>query len=226
MSKRGVFIVIEGLDGSGKATQVALLHQYLQKHGHDVVLYDFPRYYDNFWGKMVGRMLTGEFGSDINPYLRSPFYFLDQADASKQIVKDLAAGKIVLSNRYLSSSVIFQSAQFTDQKEKQEYLDWLFNAAYVELGMQKPDKVLCLYVDPEAARQMNLKKNQRNYLNGSKEDLNEKNYELQRKVAVEVKRFCKELTGWELVDCMENDRVKSPEAISLNIVKIIEPLLK
>lgn len=226
MAKRGIFIVIEGLDGSGKATQVDLLNKYFKANDYDVVLYDFPRYYDNFWGKMVGRMLTGEFGTEIDPYLRSPFYFLDQADASKQIKKDLAAGKIVLSNRYLSSSVIFQTAQFDDQKSKDEYVNWLFEAAYEKLEMQKPDITLCLYVDPEAARIMNLKKQKREYLKGSKEDINEKNYELQRKVAEEVKRFCKELPGWQLVNCMDGNMVKSPQAISDDIVSIISSLLK
>jgi dTMP kinase len=258
MSKRGILIVFEGLDGSGKGTQLKLFQEFLENQNQiatenqirmfrehiahafgknqqfgmfteflkdqhlPFATYDFPRYYENFWGKMVGRMLTGEFGKNPNPYLRSIFYVLDQAAACKQIKKDLQAGKIVICNRYITSSMIFQTAQFKSTQEKKAYLDWLETAGYRELGMVKPDVVLALYVKPEKAQELVLKKEARKYTNGAEKDINEKNLQLQINAGKEMLKLCKERTNWHLVDCMQGNELKSPEQISQEIRDLLE----
>jgi len=78
--KKGFFVVIEGIDGSGKATQTKLLKEKFEKLGYKILIGDFPRYYTSEWGKLVGRFLTGEFGKldEVNPHLAVLPYMIDQ----------------------------------------------------------------------------------------------------------------------------------------------------
>jgi dTMP kinase len=256
MKKKGKLIIFEGLDGSGKGTQLQLLQQYLEEENNkdlsQIIMfreyleniysknsqfemfseflqlkkrafttYDFPRYYDNFWGGMVGRMLSGEFGEHIDPYLRSIFYLLDQAEASKSIKKDLKEGKIVICNRFITSSYIFQTGMFKNKEEKDRYVSWLEEAGYKQLGIVKPDVVLALYVKPEIAQELILKKNARGYLKEASKDINEKNLQIQINAGQEMLRFCKERENWHLVDCMDGNKIMSQEEIAAKIRLIL-----
>ena len=232
MSKNGLMIVFEGLDGTGKATQVNLLQQFFAQQNLDenimtqTVIYDFPRYYGNFWGKTVGRMLNREFGSDINPYLRTPFYLLDQAEACKTMREDLANGKIVICNRYMTSSMIFQTALLRSPKAKSEYVQWLEEASYIHLQMLRPDVVFCLYVEPKIAQTLISKKNSRGYIKGKKKDMNEENLKHQKNAGKDMLHFCKTRKNWLLINCMDGLNIKSPKAINQMIVEKIKRYIK
>ena len=264
MVKKGLLIVFEGLDGSGKVTQLNLLQEYLKKEKDNTqanqiimfreymqsvfkknqqlkmfaeylqdkhvpfVSYDFPRYYDDFWGGMVGRMLNGEFGKNPNPYLRSVFYLLDQANASKQIRKDLREGKIVLCNRYITSSYIFQTGMFDTLEEKDQYISWLEEAGYKQLGIVKPDLVFAFYVKPEVAQELIKKKNPREYLakhSGGK-DINETNLQIQLNAAKEMIQFCITRKNWHLINCMDNDSIKPQNVIAQEIRELLKKYIK
>lgn len=224
--KKGKLIIFEGLDGSGKATQLDLLTKYLVKtYGEDkFVTYDFPRYYDNYWGGVVGRMLRGDFGTRINPYLRSIFYLLDQKDASDVFKKDLEQGKSVICNRYMTSSMIFQTGFFKVLKDKNEYLDWLETTAFKELNLVKPDLVLALSVDPEVTKELNGKKAARAYLK-NKKDINEKNIQVQIHAKAVMMRLCKERKDWKLINCMKEGKLRTPEDISAEIKGIVTKII-
>lgn len=224
--KKGKLIIFEGLDGSGKATQLNLLIQYLEKtYGKDnFVTYDFPRYYDNYWGGIVGKMLRGDFGTRINPYLRSIFYLLDQKDASDVFKKDLEKGKSVICNRYMTSSMIFQTGFFKVLKDKNEYLDWLETTAFNELKMAKPDLVLALSVDPKVTEELNNKKASRAYLK-NKKDINEKNLNIQINAKKVMMRLCKERKEWKLINCMKDGKLRTPEDISNEITEIVNKII-
>jgi dTMP kinase len=263
MKHRGFLIVFEGLDGSGKGTQLEIFRKFLETEGvkgrqsqfkmfksdlekiyaknsqvemfgsfladenRAFACYDFPRYEDNFWGGMVGRMLNKDFGSRINPYMRSTFYLLDQADAAKEIRRDLRAGKVVICNRYITSSFIFQPAFIKGEANKQKYLRWLELAGFHHLGIVKPDLVLALYVDPLQAQQLIEKKTARGYIKGKKKDLNEENLSLQIRTAKEMLKRCQEFSYWRLVNCMDKDgNIRSKEEIAGEIRNNILPYLK
>src|SRR3954463_14488919 len=108
---QGIFLVLEGSDGSGKTTQFELLKNRLIDEGHEVEVFDFPRY-DKPSSYFVTRYLNGQYGpaSKVNPYTASLFYALDRFEAAPEIRKALSAGKIVLSNRYVGSNMAHQGS--------------------------------------------------------------------------------------------------------------------
>jgi dTMP kinase len=221
MSKNNYLIVLEGADGAGKGTQFEALKKVLIHNKIDYSTYDFPRY-DTFWGKNVARFLNGEFGDVklISPYYKTLFYILDQADASKSIEKDLANGKLVLCNRFVSSNQIFQSSFIKKTEDKNKFLEWLDQAAYKELRIVKPDLVLGLLADPKVAFANIEKKGKRNYTQNLRDE-NEKNFKLQTQVAKELKRICNVDSTWELVKVTKGSAMRSINEIRDDIIKYI-----
>ncbi len=213
---KGKFIVIEGIDGSGKGTQTELLVERLKKEGRNVVVDDYPHYETSFWGKHVGRMLTGDFGElfSISPYLAALPYMLDEADGSKKIIKPaLDDGKIVVSNRYFTSNV-HQIAK-KPEEEREVFANWLWEAGYNQMEIVKPDLVLVLLVDPPICRENIFKKVERSYVKGQAMDQAEENFNHQMESAKEYKKMTeKEPYTWVLIDCCRDGKLMSREEIN------------
>lgn len=149
MKKRGKFIVIEGIDGSGKDTQTNLLVKKLKESGYKVRNFDFPQYRKTFFGGAVGRFLKGEFGSlnEVNPYLASIVYAGDRWQAKDEINKYLGMGYVVVSNRYVLSN-LHQASKLKSKKRK-EFWDFIENLEYKTYGVPKEDLDLILDVPVE-----------------------------------------------------------------------------
>ena len=115
----GKLIVIEGIDGSGKGTQLKMLLKYLNEKNINHVSFDFPQYGKTFFGDFAGRFLNGEFGhfSRINPYLASFLYAADRWQVKDKIWQAINDGKLVVCNRYTPSS-IYQAVKSALPKEK------------------------------------------------------------------------------------------------------------
>lgn len=213
---KGKFIVIEGIDGSGKGTQTELLIERLKKENKEVIVDDYPHYETSFWGKHVGRMLTGEFGElfSISPYMAALPYILDEADGSKKIIGPaLNEGKTVISNRFFTSNV-HQIAK-KPENEREEFANWLWEAGYNQTGIIKPDLVLVLLVDPLICRENILKKAERNYAKGQVMDQAEENFNHQMETAKEYKKMAqKEPEMWVLIDCCREGKLMSREEIN------------
>lgn len=213
--KKGKFIVIEGIDGSGKGTQTELLVERLKKENREVVVDDYPHYESSFWGRHVGRMLTGEFGElfSINPYLAVLPYLLDEADGSKETIRPaLKVGKMVVSNRYFTSNV-HQIAK-RPEKERDDYANWLWETGYNQMKIVKPDLVLVLLVDPAICRENIFKKTERNYTNGQAMDSAEENFNHQMESAKEYRKMTEKEDSWILVDCCRDGKLMSREEIA------------
>lgn len=224
MKKRGKFIVIEGTDGSGKATQIALLKKRLEKTGQKVELADFPQY-----GKpsafFVEKYLRGEYGTaaDVGAYRGSMFYALDRFDKSFEIRKWLAEGKTVLSNRYVSANMGHQAGKISDRKKRDKFLVWLNGLEYGIFGIPKPDLTLLLYVDPAAAQKFVDLKGKRAYTKGKKRDLHEADLgHLKR--AAEAYRYVSKKYRWTIIDCMEGVNVLPIDKISEKIFESLKKL--
>lgn len=175
MRYKGKFIVIEGSDGSGKATQLELLKKRITKETkRKVIKFDFPQY-QTFFGKLVGRYLAGEFGGikEVNPYFTSLTYALDRWAVKPKIEKYLSEGKVILSNRYYLSNMAHQTARMPEKKWK-EFMKFLEELELVQLGIPKDDITVYLYVPPKISQILVDKKEKRTYTKG-KRDLHEAN---------------------------------------------------
>lgn len=196
MPKRGKFIVIEGIDGSGKTRQFNLLKKRLQIK-YELSTPDFPRYYKSRWGELVGRFLTGEFGKleDVSPYLAVLPYMMDQYTWSRSVgVPWINKGGWILSNRYFTSNV-HQVAKLNTSSQK-KYRDWLWPIGYKELGILKPDLVVFIDTSPEVARKLNLKKGERAYIKRKRRDIAETHWEHQKSAYREYKRMVRDYSWW------------------------------
>src|SRR3989344_7072606 len=115
-NKRGKFIVIDGIDGSGKATQVKLLADKLRRLKIPVKTIDFPRYHDNFFGQLIGEYLSGAYGDFIqtDPRVASVLYAADRFESSREIRQWLADGYLGIADRYVSANSIHQGGKIAD----------------------------------------------------------------------------------------------------------------
>ncbi|MFO0703535.1 MAG: hypothetical protein U0525_02305 [Patescibacteria group bacterium] len=211
-SSKGKFIVIDGGDGSGKATQAKLLIDYLKKNKIRVKYFDFPQY-EKYFGKLAGRFLAGEFGSldEVSPYLASLTYALDRWSESNNISNWLNSGGWIVSNRYTSSSLAHQTAKFKTKSKQNEFYDWATKLEYKELGLPKEDVVIYLQVTPTVARKLTAKKSQRIYIK-KKMDIAEKNLKHQIDSAKMYLKLSKMNNHWEVINCMAKDKSILPIA--------------
>ncbi|PLX24437.1 thymidylate kinase [Candidatus Parcubacteria bacterium] len=210
----GKFIVIDGTDGSGKATQVGILEERLKKEGHDVAVVDFPQY-GNPSAFFVEKYLNGEYGSaeEVGAKRGSMFYALDRYDAKSSMEKDLASGKIILANRYVSANMGHQGGKISDPDKRAEYLKWLYELEYEILGIPKPDANIILHVSAKISQELVDKKGHRDYVGGEKRDLHEADIQ-HLKMAEETYLWIVEnYPEFSLVECVKDDKIMSREEI-------------
>lgn len=224
---KGHLIVLEGTDGSGKGTQLALLYKNLLKHGYDVEKFDFPRY-GQASAFFVEQYLNGAYGSlaDVGPYKGSLFYAMDRFAASFDILAALRRGKIVLANRYTASNMGHQGAKFKAAKDRAEYFKWLDNLEHEILGIPRPDLNIVLHVPPRLAQQLVDKKAARAYLKDAKRDLHEADLShLKRaeQVYLQMSKLFPE--NFAVVTCVQNNLLLSRQAVAAEIWQEVSLLL-
>ena len=226
MTERGKFIVLEGIDGSSKATQFKLLEQRLKSLKKKLITADFPRYYESKWGQLVGRFLTGEFGKldEVSPYLAVLPYMIDEYTWSRDIGAPwLKKGGWVLSNRYFTSNV-HQIAKLNTASQK-KYRDWLWPAGYEELGLLKPNLVIFIDTMPEISRKLNLRKGNRAYTKRKKRDIAENHWEHQKAAYREYKKAVKAFSWWVAVEGVKTAKGDYSQQIHQEIWKAVEKRL-
>lgn len=203
---KGKFIVIEGTDGSGKATQTSLLKDRLIKEGKSVELIDFPQYSETFFGKMVGRFLKGEFGglSQVDPHLTSLTYAGDRWQAKEKIYRWLEQGSTVLANRYTGANMGFQTARIPEER-REEFLSWLDELEYGVYGIPREDVVIFLHVPVDIGQKLLEKKGHRDYVGGNKKDINESDLEYQKEVEKVYFKLVDKYPHWFLVECCDKE---------------------
>lgn len=150
---------------------------------------------------MVEEYLNGKYGSadDVGPYAASIFYAVDRFDASFKIRKWLKEGKIVISNRYISSNMGHQAGKIDDKKEREKYLKWLENLEFGIFGIPKPDLTILLYMPPGLGQKRVDKKGYRKYVNGNKRDIHEANLNHLEKAAKAYK-YVAEKYKWSVIN--------------------------
>lgn len=225
---QGVFIVIDGTDGSGKGTQTKKLYERLVAEGYPVHLADFPRY-GHPAAYSVERYLRGEYGSakDVSAKCASLFYAIDRHDASFELREKLAQGMIVISNRYVSASKGHQTGKIQDPKERRAFVEWLNELEYDILGIPKPDLTILLHVPADVGYTLIAKKDDRGYLDGKKRDIHEADPDHLRaaeEAYLEMTREDKS-ENWRLFSCVRDGELLSIETIHEALWQEILPLL-
>lgn len=220
--RKGKLIVIDGGDGSGKATQSHLLITILEKKKYRVKYMDFPRYYSSFHGKIVGRFLTGEFGKldDVSPYLSSLAYALDRASAKEEMDAWLSRGGIIVSNRYATSSMAHQGARLPKDQQK-DFINWIDELEYKVHKIPREDLVIYLYVPWKIGYELTLKKEVRAYAKGGL-DLAEKDMKHRQEAEALYLRLAKERGNWVMIDCVKDGTMRTKEEIFDEILKVLK----
>jgi dTMP kinase len=150
---RGKFFVIDGTDGSGKATQTKLLIERMRREGLAMETISFPRY-DTPTGKEVRAFLDGKYGpsSLVEPRFASKFYADDRKAAAEEIRTWLEAGRNVIADRYVASNMAHQGCKFADAAERQAFFAWDNELEFVQNGLPRPDSNIILHVPAEVAQ--------------------------------------------------------------------------
>lgn len=181
-----MFIVIEGLDGAGKSTQVKLIRDELNNRGINSEYIHFPRFDSPLYGDLIARFLRGELGEldSVNPYLVALLYAGDRASASDQITQWLKEGKYVIVDRYVYSNIAYQCAKIDNDKDRLTLRNWILDAEYSKNNIIKPDISLFLDVPFKFTKEKLTQEregNDRDYLNGAR-DIHEESLSLQERV--------------------------------------------
>ena len=230
IKNKGKLIVIDGTDGSGKATQVALLTKRLKKDGYTIKNVDFPEYYKNFFGKFIGHCLSEQYYNfvKVHPKIASVLYAGDRLESKEQIEKWLKSGYIVLANRYVSANQIHQGGKIKSAKKRADFIKWLDEMEYKVFKIPRPDVVFYLDLPISISKKLMKERNKnssRSYL-GTKKDAHEKDTEFLENSRKSALWLAKTQSYYKKVDCAIKNSIRTREDIHEEIYRKVKTLLK
>jgi dTMP kinase len=212
------FIVIEGLDGSGKSTQINLLLKYLEERGTQHKYLHFPRTDHGYYGNLVARFLRGDLGplESVHPYLVALIYAGNRYDSRDAIRAWLDDGITVVADRYVVSNIAFQCAKMQGEEDRRELWDWILEFEYEYHRIPRPDINVFLDVPFDfTQRKLTAGRNgeDREYL-GGKPDIHEQDLEFQKRVRDVYLELASSDPTVHIVDCSgDGDEMLAPESI-------------
>lgn len=213
----GKLIVLEGLDGSGKSTQLSLLPDRLKSNGIECKTVSFPNYQSDS-SALVKMYLNGDFGKkpgDVNAYAASAFYTVDRYASYKSDWGDYYNnGGTVIAGRYTTSNAVHQTSKLPEN-EWTGFLDWLYDFEYNKISIPKPNKVIFLDMPVEVSQRLLSK---RYCGDNAKKDIHESDASYLSKCR-KAALFTAEYSGWEIVSCAENGEARGIEAIASDVLK-------
>jgi dTMP kinase len=220
-----LFIVLEGIDGSGKATQAARLAETAAARGRTVASFSFPLYDDNPFSRAIGQYLNGELGAleDVHPALSALLYACDRFHARPALERAIAERDLVVCDRYVASNLAHQGSQL-EGEERERLLAWLLEVEYGEFRLPKPDLVVLLDAHPELARELVAKKGVRSYTSLEADILesDEGHGDASREIYLELARR----DHWHVVATADDDGgVREIDEIAAEIWAAVEPRL-
>lgn len=222
-----MLVVIEGLDGSGKSTQVKRLRSYLESRTDNLEYIHFPRYDAPVYGELIGKFLRGGFGSidSVHPQLVALLYAEDRHGAAPQMRRTLDDGGIVLLDRYVYSNIAYQCAKIDDPQEREALRKWIFDTEYGQFGLPKPDLNIFLDVPigfVEKKLEAGRKGDDREYLEG-KTDIHEADIEFQKRVREVYVNQCEMDPDFIRIDCRSCDgSMLPPDEIAAAIMATVD----
>ena len=211
-------IVIEGTDGSGKATQTTRLFERLQNLRIDVGRVSFPNY-ESESSALIKMYLRGDFGAtaeEVNPYAAAAFYAVDRFATYQEWKKYFSKSEVVLADRYVGSNMAHQSAKIDNEKDRDKFLSWLHDLEYIKFDLPMPDLTIFLDMPPEISALLRK-------LRG-REDIHESDAVYMQK-SYDAYKYVAEKLKWKTVNCAANNFAKSAKEIHEEIFKIVEEYL-
>ena len=225
-----MLVVLEGLDGAGKSTQVKKLRNYLESCFGQLEYIHFPRYDAPVYGDLISRFLRGDFGSNesVHPQLVALLFAEDRHGAAPDMKRILSAGGNVLLDRYVYSNIAYQCAKIGDPSEADKLREWIFNTEYGEFQLPVPDLNIFLDV-PIGFVESKLKSQRggddRNYLEGG-QDIHEADIEFQKRVRDIYRKQCELDPRFIRIDCSdEYGEMMAPGAIFAIIKEVVDKAL-
>ena len=228
--RRGKLIVIDGTDGSGKATQAGLLIKHLKKDGHKVRVVDFPEYYSNFFGKFIGHCLSEQYYNfvKVHPKIASVLYAADRFESGAKIKKWLKEGYVIIADRYASANQIHQGGKIANTQKRKNFLKWLAEMEYEVFKIPRPDAVFYLNVPIPMVLKLIRERDgngRRSYL-GKKKDAHEKDVKFLENSRKSALWLAKTQKGWIKIECMKGGKLDTRENIHKKIYEKIKKILK
>jgi dTMP kinase len=222
MQVRGKLIALEGIDGSGKRTQIDALAREFSRRGTPFAQISFPNY-SGFHGKLVAQFLNGEFGSlgAVDPRFSALLYAGDRLESKPQIESALAAGKIVLADRYVASNLAHQGARVPDEK-RGNFLAWLKQLEYEVHALPLEDLVIYLHVPVSEAYNLVGQKAARAYTK-ARRDLQESNLAHLAGASRVYDQLARQ-PNWMTIECFDPaaGTLRPPAEIHIEVLAAVE----
>jgi dTMP kinase len=219
-------IAIEGIDGSGKRTQMDLLAEQLIAGGNRVYSTGFPQY-DSWFGKMVGQFLNGDLGAldAVDPHFTALLYAGDRFEAKPRIESALNNGNIVLIDRYIGSNLAHQTAR-APAANRDDFRRWIEHLEYTIYGLPREDLIIYLRVPPSEAQKLVAQKSQRSYTS-AKQDILEASLRHLQDAAAMYDLLARN-APWVTIECFEpaSASVRSVDSIAREVLAAVQPLLR
>lgn len=218
---KGKLIVIEGAcDGIGKTVQYDMLCRQFEKIGKTIAYHHFPSY-GTIQGSPVEKYLNGEYGhpSQLSPYFIANLYANDRAITwHTELKKKYEEGKIILLDRYTTSSLIYQSALIEDIGEKKNFIDYICDLEYQKLGIKEPENIIFLHAPFELVTEMRMARKQNE---GILNDIHERDLDFMKKV-YENAMFVADYLSWNKVQCNNGNKMRTKEDIHRDVYRLIK----
>ena len=226
-----MLIVLEGLDGAGKSTQVKKLRTYLESLFGSLEYIHFPRYDSPVYGDLISRFLRGDFGSNeqVHPQLVALLFAEDRHGASPEMKATLQTGGHVLLDRYVYSNIAYQCAKISDPDEAENLREWIFNTEYGNFDLPLPDLNIFLdvpigFVESKLNRQRGG--SDRDYLEGG-QDIHEADIEFQKRVRAIYRRQCELDPKFIRIDCSDDyGQMLPPGEIFAKVKEVVDSAIK
>jgi len=222
----GKLFVIDGTDASGKQTQLNKLQERLKKENIEYKLVSFPNY-ESESSSLVKMYLSGEFGKnakEISPYIASTFYAADRyATFKKELEEFYNNGGVILADRYTTANMVHQAGKIADKKEREKFLDWLWDFEFNLYKLPVPTKVFFLNMPPKYAFEL-MKNRENKFTHEAKKDIHESD---ENHIIDSYNAACEvaDKYDWTKIECVKDDKLRTIEEIHEDIFNTIKVII-
>lgn len=219
----GKIFVIDGTDGSGKQTQFEKLRKAFERDKIEYKTVSFPNY-DSPSSALVKMYLSGEFGENaknVNPYVASTFFAVDRfATFKKDYEEYYNNGGIILADRYTTANMVHQAGKIQDRKEREKFLDWLWDFEFNLFGLPVPEEVFFLNMPPDVSLQL-MKERENKFSHQMQKDIHERD---KNHIVDSYNAACSlvDKYNWYEVKCIKNNTLRTIDDIHEEIYKEIK----